>query len=386
MNRLAVGIVILGSTGSIGTQCLDVIRRLPGRFRVVGLAAGSNVGLLAKQVEEFRPKVVSLASSEAAQRLGECSFPDLEILTGPKAMEEMVRREDVDLVLNAVVGAAGILPTLAAIEAGKDVALANKETLVAAGSVVMEAVKEHNVRLLPVDSEHSAIFQCLQGVGDRDLHKVILTASGGPFRESPKEELERVTVEEALAHPTWNMGGKITIDSATLMNKGLEVIEAHWLFQVPPERIEVVIHPQSIIHSLVELTDGSVIAQLGVADMRLPIQYALTFPERLESPVERLSLTDVGRLDFEAPDVDRFPCLRLAYEALVAGGTFPTVLNAANEVAVEAFMQGRIGFTDIPRLIQAALERHRGVMKPDLEDILAADAESREYLVKLLGS
>ncbi|NLY51451.1 MAG: 1-deoxy-D-xylulose-5-phosphate reductoisomerase [Firmicutes bacterium] len=377
--------IILGSTGSIGTQALDVVRRMPDRFRVVGLAAGSNVELLAKQIEEFRPKTASLASDQGARRLKERNFPDLEILTGPNAMEEMVKREDVDLVLNAVVGAAGILPTLAAIRAGKDVALANKETLVAAGSVVMDAVREHNVRLLPVDSEHSAIFQCLQGVGDRDLHKVILTASGGPFRESTKDELERVTVEEALAHPTWNMGGKITIDSATLMNKGLEVIEAHWLFQVPPDRIEVVIHPQSIVHSLVELSDGSVIAQLGVADMRLPIQYALTFPERLSSPVERLSLTEVGRLDFEAPDAERFPCLPLAYEALAAGGTFPTVLNAANEVAVQAFMQGRIGFTDIPRLIEAALEQHQGVMKPDLEDILEADAEGREYLFRMLG-
>lgn len=382
---MALGIIILGSTGSIGTQALDVVRRMPDRFRVVGLAAGSNVELLAKQIEEFRPKTASLASDQGARRLKERNFPDLEILTGPNAMEEMVKREDVDLVLNAVVGAAGILPTLAAIRAGKDVALANKETLVAAGSVVMDAVREHNVRLLPVDSEHSAIFQCLQGVGDRDLHKVILTASGGPFRESTKDELERVTVEEALAHPTWNMGGKITIDSATLMNKGLEVIEAHWLFQVPPDRIEVVIHPQSIVHSLVELSDGSVIAQLGVADMRLPIQYALTFPERLSSPVERLSLTEVGRLDFEAPDAERFPCLPLAYEALAAGGTFPTVLNAANEVAVQAFMQGRIGFTDIPRLIEAALEQHQGVMKPDLEDILEADAEGREYLFRMLG-
>ena len=382
---MALGIIILGSTGSIGTQALDVVRRMPDRFRVVGLAAGSNVELLAKQIEEFRPKTASLASDQGARRLKERNFPDLEILTGPNAMEEMVKREDVDLVLNAVVGAAGILPTLAAIRAGKDVALANKETLVAAGSVVMDAVREHNVRLLPVDSEHSAIFQCLQGVGDRDLHKVILTASGGPFRENTKDELERVTVEEALAHPTWNMGGKITIDSATLMNKGLEVIEAHWLFQVPPDRIEVVIHPQSIVHSLVELSDGSVIAQLGVADMRLPIQYALTFPERLSSPVERLSLTEVGRLDFEAPDAERFPCLPLAYEALAAGGTFPTVLNAANEVAVQAFMQGRIGFTDIPRLIEAALEQHQGVMKPDLEDILEADAEGREYLFRMLG-
>ncbi len=379
------GIVLLGSTGSIGTQALDVIRRMPERFRVVGLAAGSNVELLAKQIEEFRPRVASLASEEAAQRLREWNFSGLEVLTGPSSMEEMVTREDVDLVLNAVVGAAGILPTLAAIKAGKDVALANKETLVAAGSVVMRAVKEHNVRLLPVDSEHSAIFQCLQGVREQDLHKVILTASGGPFRKSTKEELERVTVEEALAHPTWNMGGKITIDSATLMNKGLEVIEAHWLFQIQPERIEVVIHPQSIVHSLVELTDGSVLAQLGVADMRLPIQYALTFPERLETPVKRLSLTEVGRLDFEAPDMDRFPCLRLAYEALAAGGTFPTVLNAANEVAVRAFMQGQIGFAHIPRLIEAALEHHRVVMNPELEDILAADAEGRKYVRQVLG-
>ena len=384
VNKLALGIVILGSTGSIGTQALDVVRRLPERFRVVGLAAGSNAELLAEQIEEFRPKAVSLACDQAAGRLQRRELPGLKILTGPSAMEEMAAMEGVDLVLNAVVGAAGILPTLAAIRAGKDVALANKETLVAAGSVVMEAVREHDVRLLPVDSEHSAIFQCLQGVRDGDLHKIILTASGGPFRESSKDELEQVTLEEALAHPTWNMGGKITIDSATLMNKGLEVIEAHWLFQLPPERIEVVIHPQSIIHSLVELRDGSLIAQLGVADMRLPIQYALTFPERLASPVESLALIDTCRLDLEAPDLERFPCLRLAYEALTAGGTFPTVLNAANEVAVQAFMERRIGFTDIPRLIQSALEQHRGVMKPDIEDILEADAASRQYLVSLI--
>ena len=384
MERLPLGVVILGSTGSIGTQALDVIRRMPTRFRVVGLAAGTNVELMEEQIESFRPKVVSLASKEATEKLKSRQIADTEIIDGSSGLQEMVQRDDVDLVLNAIVGAAGIMPTLAAIEAGKDIALANKETLVAAGSVVTAAVKRYGVHLLPVDSEHSAIFQCLQSVNEQYLHKVILTASGGPFRRSTREELERATIQEALAHPTWNMGGKVTIDSATLMNKGLEVIEAHWLFEVSPEHIEVVIHPQSIIHSLVELKDGSILAQLGVADMRLPIQYALTYPERLPTPVSPLCLSTVGSLEFELPDTKRFPCLSLAYAALRAGGTFPTALNAANEVAVEAFLQGHIGFMDIPRLVSNALERHRGVTNPNIQDILAVDASVRKQMVNLM--
>jgi 1-deoxy-D-xylulose-5-phosphate reductoisomerase len=383
---LQLGIVILGSTGSIGTQALDVISRMPDRFRVVGLAAGSNVGLLAEQINKFRPKVASLASKEAASRLRNMAIPGTMILDSDshQGLKAMVERDDVQLVLNAIVGAAGILPTLAAIEAGKDVALANKETLVAAGNVVMAAIQKHEVQLLPVDSEHCAIFQCLQSVNGRYLHRVILTASGGPFRQSTKTELERATIKEALAHPTWEMGGKITIDSATLMNKGLEVIEAHWLFDVSADAIDVIVHPQSIIHSLVELDDGSVLAQLGVADMRLPIQYALTYPERLPTPVPTLSLTDVGNLEFEPPDTDRFPCLQLAYDALRAGGTFPAVLNAANEVAVAAFLEGRIGFMDIPRLVNDALEQHSSVAQPDIEDILKVDAAIRKQLMNLL--
>ena len=384
VERLALGIVILGSTGSIGTQALDVIHRLPDRFRVIGLAAGSNVNLMEQQIEAFKPRVASLASKQAVEQLRDRGIGNTKILEGLQGLQEMVQRDDVDLVLNAMMGAAGIVPTLTAIEAGKDVALANKETLVAAGSVVMAAVKEHRVRLLPVDSEHSAIFQCLQSVNGHYLHKVILTASGGPFRQSSLEELERATIREALAHPTWSMGGKITIDSATLMNKGLEVIEAHWLFEVPADHIEVVIHPQSIIHSFVELKDGSVLAQLGVADMRLPIQYALTYPERLPTPVPSLSFRTMGNLEFESPDTERFPCLSLAYAALRAGGTFPTVLNAANEVAVEAFLQGRIGFMDIPRLVSDALEQHRGVTNPDIQDVLAVDASIRKQIVNLL--
>lgn len=379
---MPLGVVILGSTGSIGTQALDVIGRMPNRLRVVGLAAGSNVELLEQQIEAFRPSVASLASKTAARRLQGKGIPATRILH--QGLQEMVQRDDVDLVLNAIVGAAGIIPTLAAIEAGKDVALANKETLVAAGSVVMAAVRKHQVRLLPVDSEHSAIFQCLQSVNSQHLHKVILTASGGPFRKSTIEELEAATVESALAHPTWNMGGKITIDSATLMNKGLEVIEARWLFDVPGEHIEVLVHPQSVVHSLVELTDGSVLAQLGVADMRLPIQYALTYPERLVTPVPTLNLSTIGNLEFEPPDTRRFPCLSLAYDALAAGGTFPTALNAANEVAVEAFLKGQIGFMDIPRLLSRVLEQHVGVNDPDLEDILEADASVRARMASLL--
>ena len=383
---MQLGIVILGSTGSIGTQALDVISRMPDRFRVVGLAAGSNVGLLAEQINKFRPKVASLASKEAASRLRNMAIPGTMILDSDshQGLKAMVERDDVQLVLNAIVGAAGILPTLAAIEAGKDVALANKETLVAAGNVVMAAIQKHEVQLLPVDSEHCAIFQCLQSVNGRYLHRVILTASGGPFRQRTKKELERATIKEALAHPTWEMGGKITIDSATLMNKGLEVIEAHWLFDVSADAIDVIVHPQSIIHSLVELDDGSVLAQLGVADMRLPIQYALTYPERLPTPVPTLSLTDVGNLEFEPPDTDRFPCLQLAYDALRAGGTFPAVLNAANEVAVAAFLEGRIGFMDIPRLVNDALEQHSSVAQPDIEDILKVDAAIRKQLMNLL--
>ena len=384
-----LGIVILGSTGSIGTQALDVISRMPDRFRVMGLAAGRNVDLLESQIRKFQPAVASLATASAVDELRSRQVPGTEVLSGHTGLEEMVRRDDVHLVLNAIVGADGIAPTLAAIRAGKDVALANKETLVAAGSVIMAAAKEQRVRVLPVDSEHNAIFQCLQSTNGKYLRKIILTASGGPFRQSSLGELEKVTVEQALAHPTWNMGGKVTIDSATLMNKGLEVIEAYWLFAVPAKKIEVVVHPQSIIHSLVELTDGSVLAQLGVADMRLPIQYALTYPERLPSPVRTLSLAEVGNLEFERPDTEGFPCLSLAYKALEAGGTYPTALNAANEVAVEAFLREQIGFMDIPRLVSDALERHRGVSNPDIQDILEIDAAVRRDCtidIRQLGS
>ncbi len=384
-----LGIVILGSTGSIGTQALDVISRMPDRFRVMGLAAGRNVDLLESQIRKFQPAVASLAIASAVDELRSRQVQGTEILSGHTGLDEMVRRDDVHLVLNAIVGADGIAPTLAAIQAGKDVALANKETLVAAGSVIMAAAKEQRVRVLPVDSEHNAIFQCLQSTNGKYLRKIILTASGGPFRQSSLGELEKVTVEQALAHPTWNMGGKVTIDSATLMNKGLEVIEAYWLFAVPAKKIEVVVHPQSIIHSLVELTDGSVLAQLGVADMRLPIQYALTYPERLPSPVRTLSLAEVGNLEFERPDTERFPCLSLAYKALEAGGTYPTALNAANEVAVEAFLREQIGFMDIPRLVSDALERHRGVSNPDIQDILEIDAAVRRDCtidIRQLGS
>ena len=372
------GIVILGSTGSIGTQALDVISRMPDEFQVVGLAAGTNIDLLETQIRQFRPKAASLAAFSLTDELKGRELPEVELLSGQSGLQAMVERDDVDLVLNAVVGSQGIRPTLAAIKAGKDVALANKETLVAAGSIIMQAVKEHNVRILPVDSEHNAIFQCLQGVEDDYLQKIILTASGGPFRKNTAQELEQMTPKQALDHPTWNMGDKVTIDSATLMNKGLEVIEAHWLFGLPGTRIDVVIHPQSIIHSLIELIDGSVLAQLGVPDMRLPIQYALTYPKRSNSPVPLLSLAEIGSLEFEEPDMQRFPCLGLAFDVLKAGGTYPTVLNAANEAAVEAFLKGQIGFMDIPRVVNEVLQGHQNVSEPDLHDILEMDSTARK--------
>lgn len=384
---MPTGVVVLGSTGSIGTQALDVIRQFPERFRVIGLAAGRNAARLAEQVREFSPLWAALADAAAATEL-QRSLPSgiTRVVSGREGLREMVQSDEVDMVLNAIVGAEGILPTLAAIEAGKDIALANKETLVAAGAVIMAAVREHQVRLLPVDSEHSAIFQCLAAGNRQYLQRVLLTASGGPFRRYPRSALEKVTIKEALNHPTWQMGGKITIDSATLMNKGLEVIEAHWLFDVKPENITVVIHPQSIVHSLVELVDGSILAQLGPTDMRLPIQYALTYPERVPSPVQKLSLSQVGRLEFEEPDTERFPCLQLAYEALRAGGSYPAVLNAANEVAVNAFLQGEIGFMDIPRLVRDALEHHTDRDKTDIESILAADSFARQHVRKMIAS
>lgn len=379
-------ISILGSTGSVGTNTLAVVEAHPQAFQVVALAAGSRVDLLEEQIRRFRPRLVSVAGEAAAAELRRRleGFP-VEILWGAEGLLRVATAEEADLVVSAMVGSVGLLPTLQAIKAKKDVALANKEVLVMAGELVMAEVKAQGTKLLPIDSEHSAIFQCLERGGRRYLRRIILTASGGPFRTRPRESFAQITPEEALNHPTWNMGKKITIDSATLMNKGLEVIEAKWLFDLPVKKIEVVVHPQSIIHSLVEYVDGSMLAQLSITDMRLPILYALAYPERLESPLSSLNLTALSALTFEPLDLERFPCLSYAYWAAEAGGTLPTVLNAANEVAVELFLSRRIGFDEIPVLIKNALDRHGRRAIRSLEDILEADREVRLELFAEYG-
>lgn len=382
------GVAILGSTGSIGRQALDVIERSQGAFRVVALCAGSDHEALAEQIQRFRPRYAGLADPTAAARLRETVHDSIEIRSGEDALLDAVSLDEVDIVIVAVVGFAGLLPTLKALELGKRVALANKETLVAAGDLVMDRVARARERgtaypLIPVDSEHSAVFQLIQGRSLDEVELVTLTASGGPFRTSTLAELEQVTPEQALRHPTWNMGGKITIDSATLMNKGLEVIEAHHLFQLPLDRIDVVVHPQSLVHSFVEFRDGSLFAQLAVPDMRLPIAYALWYPHYAPRHIERLNLRTLRELTFEPPDVRRFPCLALALTACKEGGTMPAVLNAANEVAVYAFLRGELSFLGIPRLIEATLEAH-DKKSVDLETVLAADQWAREFARKLI--
>src|SRR6266853_4844668 len=355
MKRLTV----LGATGSVGRRALELIEHYPDQFRVEGLAArGTNPELVAELCRTHRPRAVALADEDAVDVLARIlGHPRPEILGGARGLVALARDVEADVVLSAIVGAAGLLPTMAAIETGKAVAIANKEPLVMAGSLMTAAARRHKAPLLPVDSEHSAIFQCLEGQQRGQVHRILLTASGGPFRRMSKADMASVSVEDALNHPTWKMGAKITVDSATLMNKGLEIIEARWLFGVPAEQVQVVVHPQSIIHSMVEYVDGSVIAQLGVADMGIPILYALNYPDRLPWPGERLDLTRVGSLTFEEPDVERFPCLALARRALLEGGCAPVILNAANEVAVAAFLEGRIRFTQIPELIADALAR-----------------------------
>ena len=382
MRRLA----ILGSTGSVGEQSLAVAGAFPERYRVTALAAGRNVEKLAEQVLRFRPEVASLADADGATKLrerlaaGGLGANDVKILSGGDGLEA-VATHDADLVVAGLVGAVGLRPTLAAIRAGRDVALANKEVLVMAGALVLREVRAHGVTLLPVDSEHSAIFQALAGQRREDVARLILTASGGPFRTWGAERIARATVAEALDHPNWDMGEKITIDSATLMNKGLEVIEARWLFDMPPDRVDVVVHPQSIVHSLVEFCDGSVLAQLGLPDMRVPIAVALAHPERLPLDLPRLDLAALGRLEFEAPDPKRFACLDLAYAALRADEAAPAVLNAANEVAVAAFLEGRVAFPAIAEANAAVLEEHvaragSGALR-DLDDVMEGDAWAR---------
>jgi 1-deoxy-D-xylulose-5-phosphate reductoisomerase len=362
-------LAILGSTGSIGRQVLEVVRSFPERFQVVALAAGKNTPLLAQQAREFGPKLI-FAQNPDDHMVGRAGY---------LSMEEMASHPDVDFVVIATSGKAGLMPTLSAIHSGKTIALANKETLVMAGGVVIAEAHRYGVTILPIDSELSAIWQCLHGEERGQVARIILTASGGPFRDYSREELARVTPEEALKHPTWLMGGKVTIDAATLMNKGLEVIESHWLFDIPFDHIEAVLHRESIVHSLVEFADGSVKAMLSPPDMRLPIQYALSYPERWQNPdLPRLDLAQVHRLNFESIDTDRFPCFELAVEAGRKGGTYPAVLCAADEVAVELFVQQRLGFLEIAELVESVLSQHRGISQPELEDILAADAWARE--------
>lgn len=383
------GIAILGSTGSIGRQALEVIAAHPDRFRVAGLAAGGNAKLLAEQARLFRPAVAAVADERAYNELrAALSGSSTRVLAGAEGLIAVAAHEEAEQVLTAVVGAAGIGPTLAAIAAGKDIALANKETLVAAGALVTARAETAGVRLIPVDSEHSAIFQCLAGIERQALSRIILTASGGPFLRLPLAELDRVTAAEALQHPNWRMGDKITIDSATMINKGLEVIEAHWLFGLDFDRIEVVIHPGSLVHSLVELIDGAVLAQLGLADMRLPIAYALSYPERLPSPWPRLGSLAGLNLEFLAVEHERFPALALAYEMGRRGGAWPAVMSAANEVAVAAFLQGKIPFTAITRVVALVCEEHRDSGGPclDLETILAADAWARARAAEFVSS
>lgn len=379
-------ISLLGSTGSIGCSTLEVIGSHPGEYLVTALAAGRNIGLLKNQIDRFRPRLAAVIDEEHACRLKRILHANTatSIVFGLEGYREAATAAGADLVVSAMVGAAGLIPTLEAIEAGKTIALANKETLVMAGSLVLQKAKSKGVSILPVDSEHSAIFQCLQGHRKEDVRRIILTASGGPFLHASVDQMRDVTPAQALRHPNWNMGRKITIDSATMMNKGLEVIEALWLFGLPTAQVHVLIHPQSIVHSLVEYRDGSMIAQLGIPDMKIPIAYALSFPQRLPSNGPALDLASSRPLGFFEPDLKRFPCLQLAYDAANKGGTLPAALNGANECAVEAFLDGRIGFTDISRVIGTVLARHEVHQELSIEAILAADRQAREEAEKTI--
>lgn len=373
-------IAILGSTGSIGTQTLDVVRSNPD-LQVAALAAGSSVEEMERQIREFRPALAGMWSSKAADDLRDrVRDIDIKIVAGMEGLLEIAAYPESQVLVTAIVGMIGIRPTIAAIMAGKDIALANKETLVTAGHIIMPLAKEHGVSILPVDSEHSAIFQSLNGEPENRIEKLLLTASGGPFRGKTREQLSGIQVEDALKHPNWSMGRKITIDSSTLVNKGLEVMEARWLFGVELDRIQVVVHPQSIVHSAVQFVDGAVIAQMGMPDMKLPIQYALFYPDRRPMGGKRVDLFELGSLTFERPDTDTFQGLSLAYRAARAGGSMPTVYNAANEKAVALFLERRIGYLQIPELIQEAMEHHRCILNPGVDDILAAEAETYEYI------
>jgi 1-deoxy-D-xylulose-5-phosphate reductoisomerase len=378
----AKGIAILGSTGSIGCNTLRVVESLgEERFRIVALGAGRNIKRLAEQVARHRPELVSVESDECAERLREhlheLDTPAPRLAVGEAGLVAVATHAEAETVVSATVGAVGFVPTLRALEAGKRVALANKETLVMAGELMTRAALQSGAKLLPVDSEHNALHQCLRGERRAEVRRLVLTASGGPFRTKEREEMAKASVSDAMRHPTWSMGAKITIDSATLMNKGLEVIEAHWLFGFEADRISILVHPESVVHSMIELVDGSVIAQMGVTDMRHAIQYALTYPERYACDLPALDLTALNALHFEAPDLERFPCIALAYRALRAGGTLPAALNAANEEAVSAFLDERLRLTDIPRVIEAVMDEHPTRAIGNLDDVLAADREAR---------
>jgi 1-deoxy-D-xylulose-5-phosphate reductoisomerase len=372
-------ITLLGSTGSIGVNALDVLDKNPKKFKVVALTAGRNIRLLAQQILKFHPKIVAVQSRQDAERLHQILGVknNIPILYDETGIEEVASYPSSDIVLSAISGAAGLKPTLAAIEAGKDIALANKETMVVAGHIVTKKARQKNIKILPVDSEHSAIFQCLAGQRPENLRRIILTASGGPFYTLSKADLKKVTLAQALKHPRWEMGRKITIDSASLMNKGLEVIEAKWFFNLDIAHIDVLIHPQSVVHSLIELLDGSVLAQLGIADMRIPIAYAFAYPDLMTNELPLLNLAKTGPLEFHQPDMNKFPCLELAYEAGRSGGTAPVVLNAANEVAVAAFIENKICFSDLPKVIEKVLHKHHTTNNPSLENILGIDGEAR---------
>jgi 1-deoxy-D-xylulose-5-phosphate reductoisomerase len=377
---------ILGSTGSIGVSTLEIVAAYPERFRIVALTAGKNLELFARQIRLFSPRIAAVASPADVPKLKEmCSGLAVEILGGVEGLAAAATADETDMVVAAIVGAAGLAPTAAAVRAGKDIALANKETLVTAGHLFMEMVSRYGVKLYPVDSEHSAVFQSIEGHRSQDISKIILTASGGPFRSTPVEQLAHVTVRDALNHPNWSMGRKITIDSATMMNKGLEVLEARWLFDVPVDKIEVNIHPQSIIHSMVEYVDGCVIAQLGTPDMKAPIAYALSYPERIATGVKPLDLTTFSGLTFFKPDLDKFRCLTLAYRAINDGESMPAVMNAANEVAVAAFLNGAIGFLQIPEVIERTMDAHQAHDLKSIDEVLQADGWGRDTARNICG-
>jgi 1-deoxy-D-xylulose-5-phosphate reductoisomerase len=384
-----IGLTILGSTGSIGVSTLDVVSQHSDKYKVIALTANTGVERMAEQCKRWQPIYAVMADADSAERLRlelKSGAREVEVLSGEDGLQEVARLEETDYVMAAIVGAAGLLPTLAAAKAGKRVLLANKESLVLSGQIFMDAVHESGAELLPIDSEHNAIYQCMpgnfaEGLAETGVERILLTASGGPFREKPLSELHQVTPDQACAHPNWVMGRKISVDSANMMNKGLELIEACWLFNTTPEHVQVVLHPQSVIHSLVEYADGSVLAQLGNPDMRTPIAHGLAWPQRMKSGVASLDLFDIARLDFEEPDLERFPCLRLASEAMQKGGTATAVLNAANEIAVAEFLAGHVRFTDIPKIVELALTNIKAVEATSLENVLAADSQARQYAI-----